>query len=148
MRELTQQVGWKTQDGRMTKKSGARLCIPHLTRHFYIILPSCYVSSLFTKERMAHAVTGNGAYLFDLLRLVMMEITTFIAKGLTPVFKTRGWTTNAKEFYKITVTTRALIGQKSMGSEHWIREFKKLRRQLQQKRHIKIELCINWSALR
>ena len=51
-RELTQQGGWKTQDGRMTKKCGARLCIPGLARHFFVILPSwvfqpsCSVSSL------------------------------------------------------------------------------------------------------
>ena len=29
--ELKQQDVWKTQDGRMTKKCGARLCIPNLT---------------------------------------------------------------------------------------------------------------------
>ena len=29
-RELTQQDGWKSQDGRMTKKCCARLCIPSL----------------------------------------------------------------------------------------------------------------------
>ena len=34
-RDLTQQDGAKTQDGRMTKKCGARLCIPGLARHFY-----------------------------------------------------------------------------------------------------------------
>ena len=34
-RDLTQQDGWKTQDGRMTKKRGARLCIPGLARHFF-----------------------------------------------------------------------------------------------------------------
>ena len=34
-RDLTQQDGWKTQDGRMTKKCCARLCIPGLARHFY-----------------------------------------------------------------------------------------------------------------
>ena len=28
IRELTQQDGWKTQDGGKTKKCGARLCIP------------------------------------------------------------------------------------------------------------------------
>ena len=33
-RDLTQQDGWKTQDGRMTEKCGARLCIPGLARHF------------------------------------------------------------------------------------------------------------------
>ena len=30
--DLTQRDGWKTQDGRMTKK---RLCIPIVTRHFF-----------------------------------------------------------------------------------------------------------------
>ena len=39
-RELTQQDGWKTQDGRMTKKCGARLCIPNLTGHLFVIVPS------------------------------------------------------------------------------------------------------------
>ena len=34
-RELTQQDGGKTQDGRMTKKCAARLCISGLARHFY-----------------------------------------------------------------------------------------------------------------
>ena len=34
-RELTQQDGSKTQDGRMTKKCGARLCIPGLARNFF-----------------------------------------------------------------------------------------------------------------
>ena len=54
IRELTHQDGWKTQDGRMTKKYGARLCIPTLTRHFFVIMPSwvfqpsCCVSSLIT----------------------------------------------------------------------------------------------------
>ena len=38
--ELTQQDGWKTQDGRMAKNCRARLCIPDLTRHFFVILPS------------------------------------------------------------------------------------------------------------
>ena len=38
--ELTQQDGWKPQDGRMAKKCRARLCIPNLTRHFFVILPS------------------------------------------------------------------------------------------------------------
>ena len=40
IRELTQQAGWKTQDGRMKKKCGARLCIPNLARPFFVILPS------------------------------------------------------------------------------------------------------------
>ena len=35
IRDLTQRDGWKTQDGRMTKKCCARLCIPGLARHFY-----------------------------------------------------------------------------------------------------------------
>ena len=33
-------------------------------------------------------------------------------------------------------------------TSHLIREFKKLRRQLQRKRHIKIELCVKLSLLR
>ena len=39
-RDLTQQDGWKNQDGRMTNECCARLCIPNLTRHFFVILPS------------------------------------------------------------------------------------------------------------
>ena len=38
IREVTQQDGWKSQDGRMTTKRGARLCIPNLTRHLFVIL--------------------------------------------------------------------------------------------------------------
>ena len=40
-RELTQQDGWKPQDGRMTKKRGARLCIPNLTRHLIVSIRKC-----------------------------------------------------------------------------------------------------------
>ena len=41
IRELTQQDGWKTQDSKTAKKNcGARLCIPNLTRHFFVTLPS------------------------------------------------------------------------------------------------------------
>ena len=36
---LAQQDDWKTQDGRMTKKCRARLCIPALAQHFFVILP-------------------------------------------------------------------------------------------------------------
>ena len=56
IRELTQQDGYNTQDGRMTKKCDARLCIPKLTPYFCVILPSwvfqpsCCVSSLLTKS--------------------------------------------------------------------------------------------------
>ena len=39
-RELTQQDGWKTWDATMTKKCRGRPCIPNLTRHFFVILPS------------------------------------------------------------------------------------------------------------
>ena len=52
--ELPQQDGWKAQDGRMTKKYHARLCI--LARHFFVILPSgvfqpsCCVSSLLLER--------------------------------------------------------------------------------------------------
>ena len=55
-RELTQQDGWKTQDCRLTKKCGARLCIPNLTRHLFVILPSwvfqpsCCVSFLILSQ--------------------------------------------------------------------------------------------------
>ena len=48
-RDLTQQDVWKTQDGRITKTSRARLCIPGLTRHFPVILPSSCVRSLLRK---------------------------------------------------------------------------------------------------
>ena len=46
IRELAQQDGWKIQDGRITKKCRARLCIPNLRRHFCFIQPSCCISSL------------------------------------------------------------------------------------------------------
>ena len=39
-RELTQQDGWNTQDGRMTKKCRVRLGMHSLARHFFAILPS------------------------------------------------------------------------------------------------------------
>ena len=51
-RELTQQDGWKTQDGRMTKKCRVRLGMHGLAPQFFVILlswvfqPSCCVSSL------------------------------------------------------------------------------------------------------
>ena len=38
--ELTQQDGWKTQDGRMTKKCRVRLRMHSLAPHFFAILPS------------------------------------------------------------------------------------------------------------
>ena len=50
--KLTWQDGWKTQDGRMTKKCRASLGMHSLARHFFVILPSsvlqpsCYLSSL------------------------------------------------------------------------------------------------------
>ena len=40
IKELTQQDVWKTQDSRKMKMCGARLCIPNLTWHFFVILPS------------------------------------------------------------------------------------------------------------
>ena len=44
IRDLTQQDGWKTQDGRKMKKWYARLCIPGLARRsFFNILPSWVV---------------------------------------------------------------------------------------------------------
>ena len=39
-RELTQQDGWNTQDGRMTKKCRVRLGMHSLAPHFFVILPS------------------------------------------------------------------------------------------------------------
>ena len=39
-RELTQQDGWKTREGRMMKKCNAILCIPNLTPCFFVFLPS------------------------------------------------------------------------------------------------------------
>ena len=58
IRELTQQDSWRTKDDRMTKKCGARLCMPNFMRHFFVILlswvfqPSCWVSisSLFAGD--------------------------------------------------------------------------------------------------
>ena len=44
--DFTQQDFWKTQDGRITKTSSARLCIPGLARHLSVILPSSCVRSL------------------------------------------------------------------------------------------------------
>ena len=43
---------------------------------------------------------------------------------------------------------KLFIRQSTLHSITNIREFKKLRRQLQRKRHIKIELCVNLSLLR
>ena len=40
IRDLTQQDGWKTQDGRMTKNCRARPGMHSLTRHFFFILSS------------------------------------------------------------------------------------------------------------
>ena len=51
-RDLRQQDGWKTQDGRMTKKCRTRPEMHCLVRHFFVILPSwvfqpsCCVMSL------------------------------------------------------------------------------------------------------
>ena len=39
-RKLTQQDGWKSQDGRMTKKCRARPGMHSLAPHFFVILPS------------------------------------------------------------------------------------------------------------
>lgn len=52
----------------MTKKCHARLCIPNITRHFFVILPSrvfqpfCCVSSLLIHEYL-HALKWNDAWL-------------------------------------------------------------------------------------
>ena len=48
IRHLTQQDGWKTEDGRMRKKCCARQCIPGATRHFFVFPPSCCVRSLLS----------------------------------------------------------------------------------------------------
>ena len=45
-------------------------------------------------------------------------------------------------------TTKLLLDESSRSSQVDNREFKKLRRQLQRKRDIKIVLCVNWSPLR
>ena len=51
-RELTQQDGWNSQDGRTTKKCRVRLGMDSLAPHFLFMLlsrvfqPSCWVSSL------------------------------------------------------------------------------------------------------
>ena len=45
---------------------------------------------------------------------------------------------------RVVDPTKTIAASYSQG----IREFKKLRRQLQRKRHIKIELCVNLSLLR
>ena len=51
IRDLTQQDGWRTQAGRMTKNCRARLCIPGLALEFFVILsswafqPSCCLRS-------------------------------------------------------------------------------------------------------
>ena len=52
IRDLTQQDGWKTQDGRMPKKRRARLGMHSLARHFFVILPSCCVRSLFMIKKI------------------------------------------------------------------------------------------------
>ena len=53
IRDLTQQDGWKTQDGRATKKCRAGAAMPSLARHFFVILPSCCVRSLLSTVRTA-----------------------------------------------------------------------------------------------
>ena len=56
IRDLTQQDGCKTQDGRMTKKIRARPGMHSLAPHFFVILPfwvlqpSCCVSSLLARS--------------------------------------------------------------------------------------------------
>ena len=58
IRDLTQQDGWKTQDGRKMKKWYARLCIPGLARRYFfnilpswvVFQPSCCVSYLFIRS--------------------------------------------------------------------------------------------------
>ena len=67
IRELTQQDSWKTQDGRMTKTCGARLCIPYIvTRHFFVILSSwvfqpawCLSSLLLERKKRENSDTGQ-----------------------------------------------------------------------------------------
>ena len=40
IRDLTQQDGWKTQDGKMVKKCHARPGMHNLAQHFFVIHPS------------------------------------------------------------------------------------------------------------
>ena len=89
--ELTQQDGWKTQDGRMAKKCRARLCIPDLTRHVFVILPfwvfqpSCCVSSLLSfKNSITSARTRSHEhrkYAIFLISLWPNSLGCFTDKG-------------------------------------------------------------------
>ena len=53
----------------------------------------------------------------------------------------------SKTLHKLNKTWRWRKGEEELRNR-FIREFKKLRRQLQRKRHIKIELCVKLSLLR
>ena len=82
-RELAQQDSRKTQDGTITKKCGARLCIPDLSRHLFVILlswvfqASCCVSSLLgsLSTHLFETRTTTGSELFPLL--TCFHTTTF-----------------------------------------------------------------------
>jgi len=56
----------KTQDGTMTKKCRARLCIPGLARHFFVILPSWLFRSscCVTASNMARQEDVKGSFIF------------------------------------------------------------------------------------
>ena len=69
--ELTEQNGWNTQDGRMAKTCGTRLCIPNFTRHFFVIPPSwvfqlsCCVSSLLLEYGKTFNCVNNKMLQYD-----------------------------------------------------------------------------------
>ena len=62
--ELTQQDGWKTQDGSMTERCRVRLGMHSLAPHFFVILPSwgfqpsCCVSSLLIDLRLVNRINA------------------------------------------------------------------------------------------
>ena len=56
--EFTQQDGWNTRDGRMTKKCHERLGMHSLAPHFFVILPSgVYQPSCCVSSQMLCSVT-------------------------------------------------------------------------------------------
>ena len=63
--ELTQQDGWKTQDGTMMKKCRIRLRMHSLALHFFIILPSwvfqrsCCISSQCKLKTAMEDIEGS-----------------------------------------------------------------------------------------
>ena len=60
IRELTEQDG-----ARIPEKCGARLCIPNLTRHVFVILPSCCVSSLLLEREKGKQLHRSIKYTID-----------------------------------------------------------------------------------